>query len=94
MTRVTVEVDEELLKEALKATGDKTPTEVVEKGLAEVARVARLKRGIEWLRTTKDVFWPNYLEEIRPNSWAAMEKRGETPDALKNSDVSGASRSR
>lgn len=87
MTRVTVEVDEELLKEALKASGDKTPTEVVEKGLAaEVARVARLKRGIEWLRTTKDVFWPNYLEEIRPNSWAAMEKRGETPDALKRGE--------
>jgi Arc/MetJ family transcription regulator len=81
MARTTVEVDDALLQEALKATGEGTPTEVVEKGLMEVVRVARLKRGIEWLRTTKDVFWPNYLEEIRPNSWAAMEKRGETPRA-------------
>lgn len=83
MRRTTVEVNENLLQEALKVTGDETPTEVVEKGLMEVVRVARLKRGIEWLRTTKEVFWPNYLEEIRPRSWAAMEKRGETPGAAK-----------
>ena len=65
MARTFVEVDDELLQEALKVTGAETPTEVVEKGLIEVVRVASLRHGIEWLRTTKDVFWPNYLEQLR-----------------------------
>jgi hypothetical protein len=41
----------------------------------EAARVIALKRAIQTLRETGDVFWPNYLEEIRPNSHAAHEAR-------------------
>lgn len=74
----TVEVDDKLLEEALDITGE-TATELVEKSLHKAVRIARLKRGIEWLKTTPDIFWPNYLEDIRPNSYAAMEKRGEIP---------------
>jgi Bacterial antitoxin of type II TA system, VapB len=82
----TVEVDDKLLSEALDITGE-TATELVEKSLKEAVRLARLKRGIEWLRTTPDIFWPNYLEDIRPNSWAAIEKRGETPIVREAGDV-------
>lgn len=32
-------------------------------------RVADLDRAIRALKETPDVFWPNYLEELRPNSW-------------------------
>ena len=43
----------------------------------EAVRVVALKRAIQTLRETPDVFWPNYLEEIRPNSHAADEARHE-----------------
>lgn len=81
----TIEVDERLVEEALKVTGETSVAAVVNKGLSELVRVARLKRGIQAMKDTNDVFWPNYLEEIRPNSYAAYEKRrrlyqGETPE--------------
>jgi hypothetical protein len=49
-----------------------------DKPLSEVVRIARLTRGIQAMKNMSDVFWPNYLEEIRPNSWAAIEKRNAT----------------
>jgi Arc/MetJ family transcription regulator len=75
MNRTDVTVDVDLLEEALKVTGESTSDAVVDKALAELLRIARLKRGIQALRDTDDVFWPGYLEEIRPNSWTAYEMR-------------------
>ena len=68
-------VDEALLNEARQVTGGDTDADVVAKALEEVLRVARLKRGVQAMRDTSDVFWPHYLMEIRPNAYDAYEKR-------------------
>jgi len=70
-----VEVDEFWLDEARKVAHEDKASVVVDKALQELVRVAELKRGIQALQDTNDVFWPHYLEEIRPNSWAAYELR-------------------
>jgi hypothetical protein len=75
MNRKDVEVSTALLEEALKITGEDSPAAVVDKALSELVRIAQLKRGIQAMKDTSDVFWPNYLEELRPNSEAAYEKR-------------------
>ncbi len=75
MSSLNVEVDEFLLDEARKVMHEDTPVAVVAEALREVVRIARLKRGIKAMRETSDLFWPGYLEEIRPNSWAAYEMR-------------------
>lgn len=75
MKSATVEVDEDLLERARRVIDEETATDVVRKALEEIVRVAELKRGVQAMRDTNEVFWPHYLEEIRPNSWAAYEKR-------------------
>jgi putative antitoxin of VapBC-like toxin-antitoxin system len=70
-----VAVDDELLKEALSVTGEPTSSEVVNKALAELVRVTKLRKAFEDLRRNGDPFWPGYLEQIRPNSYAAIEAR-------------------
>ena len=75
MKRANVVLNEELLDEALKITGERTYSAVLNRGLAELVRLAKLKRGIQSMRDTPDVFLPHYLEELRPNSWAAYENR-------------------
>lgn len=87
----TVEVDERLVEEALKVTGERSVAAVVNKGLSELVRIARLKRGIQAMKDTNDVFWPNYLEEIRPNSYAAYEKRRRLYEGETSEDNSGES---
>jgi hypothetical protein len=72
---ITVTVNDILLEEAIKVAGEDSPSVVVDMALAELVRIARLKRGIQTMKDTSEVFWPNYLEETRPNSWAAYEKR-------------------
>ena len=71
----TVAVDETLLEEARRVVGKDSDSDVVNKSLSELVRVAALKRGIQTLRDHSDIFWPHYLEEIRPNSSSAYEKR-------------------
>lgn len=73
--KVTVEVSEFWLNEARKVIGRDEPSVVVDKALEEIVRIADLKRGIKALEDTNEVFWPHYLEETRPNSWAAYELR-------------------
>ena len=75
MKRTNVVLNEGLLEEAMRVTGERTYSGVVNKGLEELVRVATLKRGIQALIDTEDVFWPQYLAEIRPNSGAAYEMR-------------------
>lgn len=75
MQRREVAVNEYLLEEATKIAGENSPSAVVDKALSELVRIARLKRGIQAMKDTSDMFWPNYLEELRPSSWAAYEKR-------------------
>ena len=75
MKSTSVEVDETLLEQARRVVHYDQPERVVEHALSELVRVAELKRGIQTLKDTNDVFWPHYLEELRPNSWSAYEKR-------------------
>jgi hypothetical protein len=70
-----VAVNEYLLEEASKVAGEESASAVVDMALSELVRIARLKRGIQAMKDTSEMFWPNYLEELRPNSWAAYEKR-------------------
>lgn len=89
LKRTSVEVCEVLLEHALKVTGEQSPGAVVDKALEELVRIAELKRGIAALRDTSDVFWDNYLEEIRPNCYSAYEKRraayeGRLPERVVN----------
>lgn len=70
-----VAVSEYLLEEASKVAGEASPSAIVDKALSELVRIAQLKRGIQAMKDTSDMFWPHYLEEIRPNSWTAYEKR-------------------
>jgi len=85
----TVEVNEFWLAEARKITHEDDASAIVDKALQELVRVAELKRGIKALQDTNDVFWPHYLEELRPNSWAAYELRraayeGREPEKVVN----------
>jgi hypothetical protein len=73
--RKDVSVNQTLLEGATKVAGEDSAPAVVDKALSELVRIAQLKRGIGAMKDTSDVFWPNYLEELRPNSWAAYEKR-------------------
>jgi hypothetical protein len=73
--RQEVDADPYLLEEATKVAKENSPSAVVDKALSELVRIARLKRGIQAMKDTSDMFWPNYLEELRPSSWAAYEKR-------------------
>lgn len=73
--RKDVSVDLTLLEEARAVAGESSAALVVDKALSELVRIAQLKRGIQAMKDTSDLFWPNYLEELRPNSWAAYEKR-------------------
>jgi hypothetical protein len=75
MKRTNVVLDEELLETARRVTGEKTYSATVNKALAEVVRKARLQKAYHALMNGPDPFWPGYLEEIRPNSYAAIEAR-------------------
>ncbi len=94
MKSATVEVDEDLLESARRFTSEETATDVVRKALEELVRVAELKRGVQAMRDTNEVFWPHYLEEIRPNSWAAYEKRRAAYEGREPEEVTPGSRPR
>ncbi|HKO58940.1 MAG TPA: type II toxin-antitoxin system VapB family antitoxin [Thermoanaerobaculia bacterium] len=75
MKRTNVVLDEELLEQARRVTGERTYSATVNKALAELVRKAKLKESFEKMYAGGDLFWPGYLEEIRPNSYAAIEAR-------------------
>lgn len=75
MKRTSVAVDDILLDQARTVLNEDDPSAIVATALRELVRIADLKRGIRAMRETNDIFWPNYLEDLRPNSWAAYEKR-------------------
>lgn len=82
MKRTNVVLDEQVLEEALRLSGERTYSAVINKALAEMVRVMTLKRGIAALQSGGDPFWPGYIEEIRPNysgQKRAEEKKEELP---------------
>ena len=53
---MNVEVNEKLIEEARRVTGGRTDADVVRNALMEVVRIADLKRGVQALRDTNEVF--------------------------------------
>lgn len=77
--RVTVTVDEQLLKDARKVTGEKTDAGAIRKALSEAVRVEKLRKALDEFQKEAakgDFFWPNYLEEIRPHLRRGSRNRG------------------
>lgn len=71
MKRISVTVDEKLLKQTREATGEKTNSAAIMKVLEDAARRRRFWEKYDaWEKEVKkgDYFWPDYLEEIRPNA--------------------------
>ncbi|MBV9497267.1 MAG: type II toxin-antitoxin system VapB family antitoxin [Acidobacteria bacterium] len=69
-----VAVDEELLEQARRVTGERTYSGTVNRALAELVRREKLKKSFEKMYADGDPFRPGYLEEIRPNSQAVIEE--------------------
>lgn len=66
MKRVSVTLDEELLKQAREATGEKTNSGAITKALEDVARRRRFWEKYKvWAKEVSkgDYFWPEALEE-------------------------------
>jgi hypothetical protein len=81
MKRTNVVVDEELLENARRATGEKTYSGTIAAALEEVVRRDRLKKSLEAFQSEAakgDFFWPGYLEEIRPSSYSMQSNRSES----------------
>ncbi len=60
--RTNIEIDDELLAEAMAATGLKTKRAVVEEGLRTLAR---LRRQAAALKALKGIGWEGDLDEMR-----------------------------
>jgi len=64
--RTNIEIDDDLLKEAMAATGQATKRATVEEALRRVVRLHRQKRALEDL---KGVGWEGNLDAMRKD-WA------------------------
>jgi Arc/MetJ family transcription regulator len=62
MSRTNIEIDDELMAAAMKASGQKTKRAVVEEGLRELVREQRLRQALERLR---GIGWEGNLDEMR-----------------------------
>lgn len=64
MKRTNVILDEELLEEARRVTGERTYSATIQKALEEIVREKRLKELLDatW-NLGDDIFWPGWLEE-------------------------------
>ncbi len=63
--RTTLELDPELIDTAMKLSGAKTKTQVIEKALEELIRHHRIDRLIGLLGTLDSVITPEELDEMR-----------------------------
>ncbi|MBI3185639.1 MAG: type II toxin-antitoxin system VapB family antitoxin [Myxococcales bacterium] len=63
--RTTVNIDERLLEDARDVVGVKSPSEVVNLGLAALVREQRRRELIEWVRGGKLGLTPQGLRRLR-----------------------------
>jgi Arc/MetJ family transcription regulator len=61
--RTNIDIDEDLLRAAMQATGEKTKRAVVHRGLQELVKVAA-QRDLFALRMSDESFDPALLEDI------------------------------
>jgi Arc/MetJ family transcription regulator len=62
--RTNIDIDDELLKEAMKATGQKTKKATVEEALREIVKRAGQRQALNELQ---GIGWEGDLDEIRRN---------------------------
>src|SRR4051794_39103691 len=77
MKRTNVILDENVLKEAVELTGEKTYSAVINRALEEMVRKLKVKRGIERFQQYEDPFWPGYAEELFGKEWAERQRQRE-----------------
>jgi Arc/MetJ family transcription regulator len=65
--RTNIEIDDKLLKEAMKATGQKTKKATVEEALRLIVKRAGQRQALEELR---GMGWEGNLDEMR-NDWTS-----------------------
>jgi hypothetical protein len=62
-----IDIDEELVAEAMRVTGARTKREVVDRALRDlVARAKRPRLGDIWGRATEETYWPDYDPKTEP----------------------------
>jgi Bacterial antitoxin of type II TA system, VapB len=78
MKRTNVVLDEKLLEEARRVSGEKTYSATITKALEKVVKQERFwesYRKFEDMAAKGDFFWPGYLEEIRPNAYSLQKPK-------------------
>ena len=73
MKRTNVVLDEELLEEAVRVSGERTYARTIERALQEMVRRAKV-RGIEQLAGAG--MWSGHLSDMRGDVPLARERRG------------------
>lgn len=62
-----IDIDDQLVSEAMKLSGARTKREVVDRALREMVARARRPRLREiWGRATEDTYWPDYDPKTDP----------------------------
>jgi Arc/MetJ family transcription regulator len=69
--RVSIEIDDELLTEAMRVTGQKTRRATVEEALRRITRHNRLRQLIE---RTRGMGWEGDLDELRGGSTVVEDR--------------------
>ena len=78
MKRTNVILDDNLLEDARRATGEKTYSATITKALESVLKRERFweaYRKFEAEAHQGDFFWPGYLEEIAPNAYSLQKPK-------------------
>lgn len=66
-----IDIDEQLVAEAMKVTGARSKREVVDRALRDlVARAKRPRLKDVWGRATEDTYWPDYDPKTEPGEAA------------------------
>ena len=62
-----IDIDEDLVAEAMKVSGARTKREVVDRALRDlVARAKRPRLKDVWGRATEETYWPDYDPKTQP----------------------------
>ncbi|MFP5245878.1 MAG: type II toxin-antitoxin system VapB family antitoxin [Thermoanaerobaculia bacterium] len=78
MKRTNVILDEKLLDDARRVTGERTYSATITNALRRVVRQEEFRRALDEFQREAakgDFFWPGYLEEIRPNAYSVLEEK-------------------
>jgi Arc/MetJ family transcription regulator len=95
MKRTNVILDEELLENARRATGERTYSATITKALEAVVKRKKFwdaYRRFEDMAARGDFFWPGYLEEIRPNAYSLQKPKRASAHEKRAPRKKGASR--